>query len=121
MDVPRKIAGQRAWDNLNKARAIDPDSIEGLSILADRIIFHNHDYKCAKKIIERALELDPQNARTNYYYLQILGGMGRFDLAFKYADKAIATADADSRNFVLINYGDTCVGRSVFATSATAA
>lgn len=105
MDVPRKIAGQRAWENLTRARAIDPHNVDGLSILADRIIFHNHDYKCAKKIIERALKLDSQNARTNYYYSQILGGMGKFDLAFKYADKAIALADAESRNFVLINSG----------------
>lgn len=31
--------------------------------------------------------------------------MGKFDAAFRYAGKAIALADADSRNFVVVNAG----------------
>lgn len=105
MDVPRKIAGQKAWDSLTKARALDPENIEGLQILADQVVARNHDYRCSKKILETALKFDPQNARTNYYYSQLLSGMGKFDLAFEYADKAIALADSDSRNFVVVNAG----------------
>jgi tetratricopeptide (TPR) repeat protein len=105
LDVPKKIAAMRSWENLSKARALDPANIEGLHILADQIVARNHDYGCAKKILETALKFDSNNARTNYYLSQLLSGMGKFDLAFEYADKALALADADSRNFVLINAG----------------
>lgn len=105
LDVPKKVAQSRAWENLLKARTLDSANIEGLQILADQIASRNQDYPCVKKILETALKFDPQNARTNYYYSQILGGMGKFDLAFEYADKAIAVADADSRDFVLRNAG----------------
>jgi tetratricopeptide (TPR) repeat protein len=105
MSVPKKIAQARAWENLSKGRELDPSNIDGLHILADQILANNHDYKCAKKILETALKIDPKNARSNHYYSQLLSGMGKFDLAFQYADKAIAVADADSRNFVVINAG----------------
>ena len=105
MSVPKKIAQARAWENLSKGRELDPANIEGLHLLADQVIANNGDYKCAKKILEAALKIDPQNARSNHYYSQLLSGMGKFDLAFQYADKAIAVADADTRNFVLSNAG----------------
>ncbi len=105
MSVPKKLARARAWENLSKGRELDPGNIDGMHILADQVVANNHDYKCAKKILETALKLGPQNARSNYYYSQLLSGMGKFDLAFKYADKAIAVADADTRNFVVVNAG----------------
>ena len=105
MSVPKKIAQARAWENLSKGRELDPANIDGLHLLADQVIANNGDYKCAKKILEAALKSDPQNARSNHYYSQLLSGMGKFDLAFQYADKAIAVADADTRNFVLSNAG----------------
>lgn len=105
MSVPKKIARARAWENLSKGRELDPSNIDGLHMLADQILANDHDYKCAKKILEAALKLDPQNARSNHYYSQLLSGMGKFDLAFQYADKALAFADADTRNFVLTNSG----------------
>ena len=56
-------------------------------------------------ILEAALKLDPSNARSNHIS-QLLSGMGEFDLAFQYADKALAVAgDADTRNFVMTNAG----------------
>ena len=65
------------------------------------LIANNGDYQCARTILEAALALDPQNARSIHYYSQLLSGMGEFDLAFPYADKAnAAAADADTRNFV---------------------
>ncbi|MGQ0542849.1 MAG: tetratricopeptide repeat protein [Blastocatellia bacterium] len=105
MSVPKKIARARAWENLSKGRELDPANIDGLYMLADQILANDHDYKCAKRILETALRLDPRNARSNHYYSQLLSGMGKFDLAFQYADKAIALADADTRSFVLTNSG----------------
>lgn len=105
LSVPKKIAQARAWENLSKGRELDPANIDGLHLLADLLLANNHDYKCAEKIFAAALKLDPQNARSNYYYSQLLSGMGKFDLAFKYADKAIAVADADARNMVTVNAG----------------
>ena len=95
----------RAWENLSKGRELDPSNIDGLHLLADQVMANNGDHKCAKKILEASLKIDPQNARSHHYYSQLLSGMGKFDLAFQYADKAIAFADADTRNFVLSNAG----------------
>jgi len=105
MSVPKKIARTRALEYLSKGRELDPSNIDGLHLLADQIVATDHDYKCAKRILETALRLDPKNARSNHYYSQLLSGMGKFDLAFRYADKAIALADEDTRNFVLTNSG----------------
>ena len=105
MSVPRKIARARAWENLSKGRELDSANIDGLHLLADQVAAENGDYKCAKKILEAALEIDPKNARSNHYLSQLLSGMGKFELAFEYADKAIAYADDDSRNLVLGNTG----------------
>jgi tetratricopeptide (TPR) repeat protein len=106
MSVPKTLARSRAWATLSKARDLDPSNIEGLHLLADQAVARNGNYRCAKTILEAALTLDPQNARSNHYYSQLLSGMGQFDLAFQYADKALAAAaDADTRNFVLTNAG----------------
>ena len=106
MSVPKKLAQARAWENLSTGRALDPSNIDGLHVLADQVMANNGDYQCARTILEAALTLDPQNARSNHYYSQLLSGMGQFDLAFQYADKASAlAADADTRNFVLSNAG----------------
>jgi len=106
MSVPKKTARARAWEDLSKGRELDPANIDGLHLLADQVMANDGDYKCAKKILETALRIDPQNARSNHYYSQLLSGMGKFDVAFQYADKAIAfAADADTRDFVLINAG----------------
>lgn len=105
LDVPKQLARERAWENLAEARSIDPANIEGLYLLADNIIARNQDYACARKILENALAFDPQNARSNYYYSQILSAFGEFDLAFQYGDKAMAIADDESRDFVTVNAG----------------
>lgn len=105
LSVPKQTAVQRVWEKLSRARALDAANVEGLYLLADQIVSRNQDYDCAKKILERALKFEPNNARMNFYYSQILSGMGKFKLAEQYADKAIAVADSDSRNFVTINAG----------------
>ena len=106
LSVPKKLAQARVWENLSKGRELDPSNIDGLHLLADRVMANNGDHKCSRTILEAALTLDPSNARSNHYYSQLLSGMGEFDLAFQYADKAIAVAgDADTRNFVMTNAG----------------
>ena len=106
LSVPKKLARARAWENLSTGRALDPSNVDGLHLLADQLMANNGDYKCAKTILEAALKLDPSNARSNHYYSQLLSGMGEFDLAFEYADQALAVAgDADTHNFVMTNAG----------------
>ena len=105
MSVPKKIALARSWENLSKGRELEPANIDGLHLLADQVIAKNADYKCAYKILEAALKLDPKNARSNHYLSQLLSGMGKFDLAFQYADKAVAFADDGSRNLVVTDAG----------------
>jgi tetratricopeptide (TPR) repeat protein len=105
MDVRKEDAARQSWANLSRARALDPAHVEGLQLLAEQVAGRNQDYECARRILETALQLEPDNARTHYEYSQVLGGMGRFDLAFRHADRAMAVADADSRNFVVVNAG----------------
>ncbi len=105
MSVPKKIAVERARENLAKGRALSPASIEGLQLLADLTLRDHHDYACAKSILETALRLDPKNALSNHYYSQLLSGMGEFDRAFQYSDTALAYATADTRATVLNNLG----------------
>ena len=105
LSVPKKTARARASENLTKGRELDPANIDGLQLLADQVLAENGEHECARKLLEAALNLDPQNARTNYYLSQLLSGMGEFDLAFQYADRALALADANTKNFVLINAG----------------
>ncbi len=105
LSVPKIRARARAWENLSRGRELDPANIDGLHLLADQVMANNGDHKCAKKILETALKIDPKNARTNHYLSQLLSGMGKFELAFEYAEKAIAYADVDTRSFVLTNAG----------------
>jgi hypothetical protein len=105
LDVQREVALSRAWESLSHARALAPTNIEGMHLLADQIVARNHDYTSAKTLLETALKLDPQNAMSNHYYSQLLSGMGRFDEAFEYADRASALADADSRDVIAVNAG----------------
>jgi len=95
----------RAHENLAKGRALNPASIDGLQLLADLILHSNHDYACAKRILETALTLDPKDALSNHQYSQLLSGMGEFDRAFQYADTALAYASADTRTVVLSDLG----------------
>jgi len=105
MSVPKKVALARARENLAKGRALNPASIDGLQLLADLTLRDNHDYACAKRILETALRLEPKDALSNHYYSQLLSGMGEFDRAFQYADTALAYASADTRMLVLSNLG----------------
>lgn len=105
LSVPKKDAQARARTSLDKGRQLHPESIDGLHLLADVVLSNTHDYACAKRILESALELAPRDARSHHYYSQLLSGFGQFDLAFQHADTAIAYADADTRTFVLRNLG----------------
>jgi len=90
---------------LSKGRGLEPSNIDGLHLLADQVLANNGDHNCGKKILEAALKLEPKNARSNHYYSQLLSGMGKFDLAFEYAEKAVAFADASSSNMVVVDAG----------------
>jgi tetratricopeptide (TPR) repeat protein len=104
--VPKKLAQARAWEHLSKARALEPANIDGLHLLADLVVANSGDFRCARTILEAALALDPNNARSNFYYSQLLSGFGEFDRAFEYADKALAFAGDDAtRSFVMTNAG----------------
>lgn len=105
LSVPKKDAQARARASLDRGRQLHPESIDGLHLLTDVVLSNTHDYACAKRILESALQLAPKDARSHHYYSQLLSGMGQFDLAFQHADTAIAYADADTRTFVLRNLG----------------
>lgn len=61
MSVPKKTARARAQKNLSKGLELDPATIDGLHLLADQVIASNGEPKCARRILEAALKLDPKN------------------------------------------------------------
>ncbi len=105
LSVPKKIAHARAWENLEKGRKLDPANVHGLHALADQAFIATNDYRCAKRILETALRLAPNNARTHRLYAELLSGMGDFDQAFEHADRAVALAEGDERSNLVLNLG----------------
>lgn len=105
LSVKKDIALARAWEHLSKGRALAPGNIDGLYLLADQAFLANHDYRCAKRIFETALRLEPKNALTHYWYSELLAGIGEFDLAFEHSAKALSLADVDTRDYVMRNIG----------------
>lgn len=105
LSVKKNDAHARAWKHLAMGRELDPSNIEGLYLLVDQVFLANNDYPCAKRIFDTALKLDPNNALTHYWYSELLAGIGEFDLAFEHTDKALALADADTRDYLLRNIG----------------
>ncbi len=105
LSVPKKIAHARAWENLKKGRKLEPANVYGLHALVDQAFIATNDYRCAKRILETALRLEPNNARTHRLYAELLSGMGEFDQAFEHADRAVALAERDERRNVALNLG----------------
>ena len=105
LGVKKDVALARAGQHLAKGRELAPANIDGLYLLADQVFLVNRDYACTQRILDTALRLDPGNARTHYWYSELLAGMGQFDLAFEHTGKALALADADTRDYVTRNIG----------------
>lgn len=105
LSVKKQEAHARAWKHLAKGRELDPSNIDGLYLLVDQVFLANNDYRCAKRILETALRLEPNNAITHYWYSELIAGIGEFKLAFEHTDKALTLADADTRDYLLRNTG----------------
>jgi tetratricopeptide (TPR) repeat protein len=105
LSVPKKIAHARAWENLAKGRELDPANVYGLHALVNQSFLETNDYRCAKRILEDALRLEPKNVRTHVLYSELLSGMGEFDLSFQHADEALALSEGETRRIVLLNSG----------------
>ncbi len=105
LSVKKAVAQNRATEHFAKGRALEPGNIDGLYLLADQAFLANHDYRCAKRIFETALRLEPKNALTHYWYSELLAGIGEFDLAFEHSAKALSLADVDTRDYVMRNIG----------------
>lgn len=105
LGVKKDAALARAGQHLAKGRELAPTNIDGLYLLADQMFLVNRDYACTQRIFDTALRLYPGDAKTHYWYSELLAGMGQFDLAFEHTGKALALADADTRDYVTRNIG----------------
>jgi tetratricopeptide (TPR) repeat protein len=66
-----------------KAVALDPDLAEGWTMLAFGDFWYDWDWRSAEEHFKRALELDPNGARTHAFYAHFLSNMGRHDEAIE--------------------------------------
>jgi tetratricopeptide (TPR) repeat protein len=105
LSVPVKLAHARAFEHLAKGRAIDPGNVTGLHLLADEAFLRTLDYGCARRILETALRLAPDDASTHRLLAELLSGMGEFALAFEHADRAVAVSEGVARRNILLNQG----------------
>jgi tetratricopeptide (TPR) repeat protein len=105
LSVPVELAHARAFDHLAKGRALDPGNITGLHVLADEAFLRTLDYGCARRVLETALRLAPDDATTHRLLAELLSGMGEFALAFEHADRAVALSEGVARRNVLLNQG----------------
>jgi tetratricopeptide (TPR) repeat protein len=105
LSVPVDRAHARAFEHLAKGRAIDPGNITGLQVLADEAFLRTLDYGCARRILDTAQRLAPDDATTHRLLAELLSGMGEFALAFEHADRALALSEGVTRRNILLNQG----------------
>lgn len=104
-DVPPPLARGRSLAALSQAASLDPDSPYVLERLGDAAVYQLRDMPCARRMLERAILLDPRNASAQYAYAHLLGSAGEFTKAFAHMEAGLAAADADARVGLLLNSG----------------
>jgi len=77
-----------------KAFSLNPNSVDGIRGLANRMIALKNDYACAEKLLVQILETEPKNAWIRFEYAILLAVQNNFEEAYK--NRAAALANADS-------------------------
>lgn len=105
LSVPRATAHERAFRHLALGRALDPANVTGLHVLADEAFLRTLDYGCARRILQAALRIEPENPATHRLLAELLSGIGEFALAFEHADRSVALSQGLERRSILLNLG----------------
>jgi tetratricopeptide (TPR) repeat protein len=116
---PADLAG--AKDAAAKALALDATLPEAHALLAFVHFFYDWDWAASESGMRRALQLDPNSARTHDWYAQLLMSQARFDLAVAESRKAIALDPLNyrmSKNLAVIFYCAHRYGAAIRQTRA---
>lgn len=105
LSVPRATAHERAFRHLALGRALEPANVTGLHVLADEAFLATLDYGCARRILEAALRIEPENVITHRLLAELLSGIGDFALAFEHAERSLALSQGLERRSIRLNLG----------------
>jgi len=101
-----QIAPRDAWPRVKalaeKALRFDPDLDSANLLIADAMFVFDWDFKSAGKYFRRAIELNPNNARTRSWHALYLMSMGRIEEAIAESRLSIALDPLSPTN--LLNY-----------------
>jgi len=81
--LPAKEAFPRAREFAEKTIALDPTNVEAHSVLATVMMYFDWNWKAAEKVFQKAIELNPNNARTRNYHSMLLTAVGKTDEAYE--------------------------------------
>jgi serine/threonine protein kinase/tetratricopeptide (TPR) repeat protein len=81
--VPAPEAFPRAKEAANKARALDQNHAEAMSVLGTVAFWHDWDYGEAERLLRTALQLRPSDADAELFLGHLLANLGRFDEALE--------------------------------------
>ncbi len=87
--LPRNEAIKRAKAAGEKALELDPTLWEGHASLAIIRYEHDWDWAGAERAFKRAIELNPHNANTHYWYSHYLQSMGRSEESLAASKRAV--------------------------------
>jgi len=72
-----------------KSLELDPDLVESHLAMANIYLWHDWDFKAAKKSLDKALEINPNSAMANLWTSMYYIANKEIDKAFIYAEKAM--------------------------------
>lgn len=88
LDLEWTEASQKAIAAAERALALDDTVAEAHNTLADRLLYHVHDWEGAEREFLRAIELNPNLSIAHAWYSEHLRAMGRFEEAVAAAERA---------------------------------
>jgi tetratricopeptide (TPR) repeat protein len=87
-------------ENLNYALSYDPDHVSANCLMGRLYMEQLTDYKMAEYYLQKALSIDPQNAETYIYYVQLCLMVNDLDKAGNIIDFAKNLEDIDRVNIL---------------------
>jgi TolB-like protein/Tfp pilus assembly protein PilF len=87
-DIQPSLVVPKAIEAAEKAVQLDDGLAMAHGQLGVLAIWYDWDPPAAERHLERALELDPNNADAHLYYAHLLSNQGRHDEAFREAERA---------------------------------
>ena len=87
-EIPAGVARETARQWANKAMQLEPDNVEAMAVLA--IVYSEVDlnFSGARKLLEKAVKLNPGSVAANNFLGDLLTRVGDLENGFKYESRA---------------------------------